>query len=522
MNQRTSLLLLSAVVLAVLWPGSQTLGTAGEGPVGRAPAEITVVVPADAQVFFDGEPTRSTGTRRVFVSPPLEPGKAFHYDLLVRWKVDGKPVEETRRIAVKAGGKTEATFGKMDSSGPPVTGKGVARNDSEAGALLRRAAEGKPWQPVAAKEGIPAGDLIIGIDVGAAVVSKNGAVRMVFRGDFNGNSPLPVLETAVILDEAADVDLAVTLDRGRIDLVNTRQKGEAKVRVRVRDKTAVFVLDAPGARVTIEIYGRWASGAPFTKDLKPGDGPALGVAVLAVNGVVELQGKTARVELRAPPGYALLHGDNLTTFDPVPMFVEKLPEWADDSVVTERGQRLKAILGRFRKLVVEKGVAEALDTFIKSKDENDRRTAVIVMGALDDLPRLAEALLSAKTPDVWDAAVKALRHWIGRAPGQDQKLYHGLIERHGYKPAEAEKVMQLLHSFSDQEVAQPELYEVLINNLNDEKLCVRGLAHWHLVRLAPAGKKIAYDPLASKEDRNRAIAEWRKLIPSGKLPPEDK
>ena len=122
------------------------------------------------------------------------------------------------------------------------------------------------------------------------------------------------------------------------------------------------------------------------------------------------------------------------------------------------------------------------------------------MGALDDLPRLGQALMSAKSPDVWDAAVKAMRHWIGRGPGQDQKLYHGLIEKRGFKPAEAEKVLQLLHSFSDQEVAEPELYEVLINNLNDEKLAIRGLAHWHLVRLAPAGKTIPYDPLASKEE----------------------
>jgi hypothetical protein len=191
-------------------------------------------------------------------------------------------------------------------------------------------------------------------------------------------------------------------------------------------------------------------------------------------------------------------------------------------VETERGRALKAILGRFRKAVLAKGVAEALDLFVNSTDENERRSAVILMGALDDLPRLGDALLSAKNPDVWDAAVKAMRHWIGRAPGQDQKLYRGLIEQRGYKPREAEKVLSMLHSFSDEEVAQPELYEVLINNLNDEKLAVRGLAHWHLVRLAPAGKKIAFDPLAPKEDRNRAIAAWRKLIPSGKLPPEDK
>ncbi len=107
------------------------------------------------------------------------------------------------------------------------------------------------------------------------------------------------------------------------------------------------------------------------------------------------------------------------------------------------------------------------------------------------------------------------------APGQDQKLYRGLIEKRGYKPAEAASVLQLLHSFDDDELAHPELYEVLINYLGNDKLALRGLAHWHLIRLVPAGKKIAYDPHAAKEQRDRAIQEWRKLIPSGKLPPAD-
>jgi uncharacterized protein (TIGR03000 family) len=492
-------------------------------PAGRAPAEITVVVPADAEIFFDGAPTTSRGTRRAFVSPPLEPGRDYHYDVLVRWKVDGKAVEEMRRVAVRAGGKTEVAFGKSDSSRPPVTdGKGVARNSSEAGALLRRSAEGKPWQPIGKNEGIPAEDLVVGIDVGAALVSKNGGVRMDFRGDFNGISPLPVLETAAILHEASDVDLDVTLDRGRIDLINMKDKGSATVRVHVRDRSADLILTAPGAHVAIEIYGRWPRGVPFTRELKPGEGPALGVAILAIKGVVELRGKLRAVELRAPPGHALIEGDSLKDLEPLPRFVEKLPDWADDSVETDRGRKLKVLLGRFRKLVAEKGTGLALDEFVKSKDDAERRVAVIVMGALDDLPRLGQALLAGQSAVVWDAAVIGLRHWIGRCPGQDQKLYQFLIDLRGYKPAEADKVLQLLHSFSDEDVARPELYEMLINNLNDDKLGVRGLAHWHLVRLAPAGSKIAYDPLAPKEDRNRAIAAWRKLIPSGKLPPEVK
>ena len=224
---------------------------------------------------------------------------------------------------------------------------------------------------MAAKEGIPPGEMVVGIDVGAALVSKNGGVRAAFRGDFNGNSPLPVLETAVILHEATDVDLDLTLDRGRIDLINTKEKGPARVRLHVRDKAGEVILPAPGSRVAIAIYGRWARGVPFTKELKPGEGPALGVAILAVKGEVELKGKNRDVLLQAPPGHALLEGNNLADFDPVPTFVEKLPEWAVDGAENGRGRKLAGILGRFRKLVVAKGVPEALDEFAKSPDENE-------------------------------------------------------------------------------------------------------------------------------------------------------
>src|SRR5207237_193724 len=79
----------------------------------------------------------------------------------------------------------------------------------------------------------------------------------------------------------------------------------------------------------------------------------------------------------------------------------------------------------------------------------------LLMGATDDLPRLADALHKNKHPDVWDAAVITLRHWIGRAPGQDQVLYKGMLAR-GVKPVNAATLMQLWHSFGRDELAAPD------------------------------------------------------------------
>ena len=78
-------------------------------------------------------------------------------------------------------------------------------------------------------------------------------------------------------------------------------------------------------------------------------------------------------------------------------------------------------------------------------------------------------------------------------------------------------IMNLLHSFSDADLALPETYETLIAYLDNEALAIRGLAYWHLYRLVPVGQKIGYNPLAPKEERKQAINQWQKLIRKGKL-----
>ena len=80
--------------------------------------------------------------------------------------------------------------------------------------------------------------------------------------------------------------------------------------------------------------------------------------------------------------------------------------------------------------------------------------------------------------------------------------------------------MQLLHGFGDDDLKQPETYEALISYLGSERLSLRELAYWHLRRLVPAGREIAYDPLAPKDKREAGIKAWRRLVPAGELPPK--
>src|SRR5262245_34885681 len=112
---------------------------AGQGttqPEGKAPASITLVVPARAKVFFDGDATAQTGRERVYASPVLEPGKTYHYEVLVRWEVNGKVVERTQKVKVTAGEQVFVSFlGKAGADSPKDKDKQVVTSKATKRAL---------------------------------------------------------------------------------------------------------------------------------------------------------------------------------------------------------------------------------------------------------------------------------------------------------------------------------------------------------------------------------------------------
>ena len=101
-------------------------------------------------------------------------------------------------------------------------------------------------------------------------------------------------------------------------------------------------------------------------------------------------------------------------------------------------------------------------------------------------------------------------------------MYEMLTTRGGYTANEARIIVQLLFGFSPADAAVPETYEVLIDYLAHEKPGIRNLAAWHLVRLVPQGKSIPFKPDGTAEDAEKCFAAWKKLIPSGQLPPRAK
>ena len=93
-------------------PVTPTASAADPTPpaAGTSAVQITVVVPANADVYFDGVPMTQGGTVRTYSSPPLEPGSSYTYSIRARWTANGNPVEQTRKVSLKAGTSVRVDF----------------------------------------------------------------------------------------------------------------------------------------------------------------------------------------------------------------------------------------------------------------------------------------------------------------------------------------------------------------------------------------------------------------------------
>jgi uncharacterized protein (TIGR03000 family) len=86
-------------------------------PADTAPATVRVILPADAKLTFDGQATRSTSATRLFVTPPLESGKRYHYTLTAKYARDGQTITIERTVSVRAGRETVVSLVRPSRSG---------------------------------------------------------------------------------------------------------------------------------------------------------------------------------------------------------------------------------------------------------------------------------------------------------------------------------------------------------------------------------------------------------------------
>lgn len=394
----------------------------------------------------------------------------------------------------------------------------VAKSMSPKGWLLTREESGKKWQVVPQNGPLHAGQLILGVP-GARLENEAGTVELLLTNDFD--AARPVREPGVTLHKSSKVDLDFTLERGLVVFTNKKKKGEAHVRFRVGGKDWLATLDTPGAQVLLKLYTCWPAGSPFNHDPGPMDVPLAQLTVLVLEGEAAIKFQGAQWAMKAAPGLAQIQWDNLCGCDPSPQRLDKAPCWAcapENDEGRQRVQKMRAALKRYSTVIGKQGFEKAIEEFLKSDNPLERRAAIMTLAATDQLPRLGKVMRETHHADVWDSGILALRQWISRGPGQDEKLYKGLIDTKQFTPLEAETILQLLHSPGEEELKRPETYQMLIGYLGHDKLPIRALAYWHLYRLVPACRRLHYDPAAALAERRKMRDQWRNLIPSGTIP----
>jgi len=83
---------------------------------------LDVRVPGNAKIWVEGKEMQGNGQQRRFVSPPLERGANYTYDIRATWQEGGRTVERKRHLTVHAGDRLNVDLTSPSQSTPVTTG----------------------------------------------------------------------------------------------------------------------------------------------------------------------------------------------------------------------------------------------------------------------------------------------------------------------------------------------------------------------------------------------------------------
>jgi uncharacterized protein (TIGR03000 family) len=116
-------------------PDTAAAGYTGDTTVSDTSVLLSVRVPADAEVWVDGQRTTQRGTLRQYESSDLTAGRDYTYVIRARWDEDGRPVDRTRRVTVRAGERQTVDFmrtGARDEEAAPAPVRDTDRDRTPA------------------------------------------------------------------------------------------------------------------------------------------------------------------------------------------------------------------------------------------------------------------------------------------------------------------------------------------------------------------------------------------------------
>jgi uncharacterized protein (TIGR03000 family) len=71
---------------------------------------VTVTLPADARLLFNGTPAEGTGATRTYRTPALAAGQDYAYELTAEVTRNGEVQKVSKRVTVRAGETTTVTL----------------------------------------------------------------------------------------------------------------------------------------------------------------------------------------------------------------------------------------------------------------------------------------------------------------------------------------------------------------------------------------------------------------------------
>jgi hypothetical protein len=338
---------------------------------------------------------------------------------------------------------------------------------------------------------------------------------------------VPLFESAVTLHKSDEYDVDLSLERGRILLTNHKQSGPATVRVRFYDegpkgRKGIYniTLQDPDTVVGLERLGHYTPDIPIGSEI----GPQADLFLMVLHGKAGVRVDEFRTwnDMEAT-GAALLEWNNIGrgAFRPLSVGPQAKNFWDKSPPKNQNADLMLAAMDQLEKRLTARAALEVvLLENLNHSAPVDRILGVLCLGAIDDLPRLIDALGDEQEShgDVRDFATLTLRQWIGRRPGNEAKLSQVLGQQKKYKKPEADAIMQLLHGFPESARQSQATLELLVQYLRSPKAAIRQLAFLQLYGLVPEGRKINYNPAADSARREAGYRAWKELAVDNKLP----
>jgi len=392
-------------------------------------------------------------------------------------------------------------------------GKYVATAFPAPSVLLHKVGGEGAWQQLKTDAVVNSTDSLLSLPGYRSEVNLRTGVQVTLWGEF---ASFQVLESGAVLHvPAGDLDVDLTLDRGRVVLANQKASGAARARVRFHDEVWEITLKDNTSVCALELSGAYPPVVPFDKDGK-GEAPAATLDLVCLQGEADVRIEYREFSLPALGAYRWTNVGGPGRPQKVPAEAIRwytAKELADAPAIKETVAALKDLSKRLEGRSVQVALAEARK---EAKTTALLTFSVIFLGSIDDLTGLISCL-SDERGEVRYRAIETLMRWIGLKAANDQRLYKALQKT--YTRIESEAIMDLLHGFPPEAWLKAETYDKLIEYLDHTKVAIRELAFFYLWKL-PEGKGIRYNPSAPEDTRRAAYQKWKDLLTTGKLPPK--